>query len=143
MYHQQALAFIKENHGKALTKETLETYSSYLTCENAWDHLTSADCYSRYKYISPATRIAVLRELVNRTGGYATPNLSERTILGLQSPIFFGVPELVKSTDIGVRGATCTLLGALSESGPSNGNDTNVNDPCMWLVVLLRRVPPP
>jgi hypothetical protein len=31
MYHQQALALIKENEGMALTKEMLESYSSYLT----------------------------------------------------------------------------------------------------------------
>jgi hypothetical protein len=33
MYHQQALSFIKENRGKALTKEMLNIHSSYLTYE--------------------------------------------------------------------------------------------------------------
>jgi hypothetical protein len=31
MYHQQALALIKDNRGKALSTAALEVYSSYLT----------------------------------------------------------------------------------------------------------------
>lgn len=82
MYHQQAWAFIKENRGKALTKEMLEVYSSYLT----------------YKYISPATRTAVLGELADRAKKFDGDDA--RTTLAVESPTIFDMPEQVKSTDI-------------------------------------------
>ncbi|KAJ6583621.1 hypothetical protein DFH09DRAFT_1275286 [Mycena vulgaris] len=50
MYRRAALAFIQKNRSIPLSEEILEIYSSYFV----------------YKYISPATKIAILKELTYR-----------------------------------------------------------------------------
>ncbi|KAJ7494183.1 armadillo-type protein [Mycena latifolia] len=50
MYHRQALGFVRRNNGVPLTPETVEIYWSYV----AW------------KYVSSATKIAIMGELVTR-----------------------------------------------------------------------------
>ncbi|KAJ7829230.1 armadillo-type protein [Mycena leptocephala] len=50
MYHEQVRSFIKRNHGTLLSRATLEICFSYLV----------------YKYISPATKMLILKELTVR-----------------------------------------------------------------------------
>ncbi|KAF7343370.1 hypothetical protein MVEN_01769300 [Mycena venus] len=93
MYHCQALIFIKKNSGSRLSKDVLETYSSYLP----WD------------YVSRATKVAILSELTHRT---QSDSNDARTVV--DSPVLYHISQMLWSPDIRVRSASSRLLGNLA-----------------------------
>ncbi|KAF7356829.1 hypothetical protein MVEN_01018400 [Mycena venus] len=92
LYYRQATELIKKNHGSALTKTTLQTYSSYFP----WD------------YVSWSTKAAILSELADRT----TSEVEARAVV--DSPVFECILPVLWSPDAGARSCSCRLLGNLA-----------------------------
>ncbi|KAJ7461935.1 hypothetical protein FB451DRAFT_475899 [Mycena latifolia] len=90
MYHRQALAFIKKNSGIPLSKETLEIYSSYLAI-------------LRFKYVSPETKAAILRDLPARERSTSKFIAPEDARPMMNSPILHSVEKLFRSRGIYLR----------------------------------------
>jgi hypothetical protein len=91
----------------------------------------------RFKYISPATQIAILEELTRRAQFGQFHNDDARTTL--ESPICYDVQELFETPDSRVLRGTLWWLHSLRPSPVISilGNETIVR-----LIGLLRRVTP-
>ncbi|KAJ7494103.1 hypothetical protein FB451DRAFT_451181 [Mycena latifolia] len=76
MYHRQALGFMKQNRGVALSREAVETYSSYLL----------------WKYVSTSTKIAILEELETRAAS------EEDARVLIHSNTVHEIPQLLRSS---------------------------------------------
>ncbi|KAJ7094096.1 hypothetical protein C8R44DRAFT_386195 [Mycena epipterygia] len=113
MYHRQVLGLIKKNRDTPLSTEILEIYSSYLA----------------FRYVSPSTKTAILRELSDRAGGSEDDS---RALVG--SVVFSQVTELLESPDRQIRRLMCRMVVCLALS-KSSVLDAN---PCLQLVSLLR-----
>ncbi|KAF7360380.1 hypothetical protein MVEN_00767800 [Mycena venus] len=92
MYHRQVLEFIRKNRGSPLSRDALETYSSYFP----WD------------YVSCGTKIAILSELTNRTES----GVEARAVIA--SPVLKHIAQMLRSPDTRLRSASCVLLGNLA-----------------------------
>ncbi|KAF7331072.1 hypothetical protein MVEN_02447500 [Mycena venus] len=92
MYHRQTLEFIRKNRGSPLSKDVLETYSSYLP----WD------------FVSRGTKIAILSELANRTDS----DVEARAVV--DSPVLEHITRMLRSPDTQLRGASRMLLRKLA-----------------------------
>ncbi|KAJ7436969.1 armadillo-type protein [Mycena galericulata] len=119
MYHRQALDLIKNNEPGALSSALLEAYSAYLSC----------------KYVSLATKGAVLRELrgVSHEDDPCTVILGDEVVL---SQVV--VQELVNSTGIAntLRIDACGILGnVVASPAPTHSQRTEL---CRSLVSLIR-----
>ncbi|KAJ7437918.1 armadillo-type protein [Mycena galericulata] len=117
MYHRQALDLIKNNEPGALSSALLEAYSAYLSC----------------KYVSLATKGAVLRELrgVSHEDDPCTVILGDEVVLSQ-------VVELVNSTGIAntLRIDACGILGnVVASPAPTHSQRTEL---CRSLVSLIR-----
>ncbi|KAF7360410.1 hypothetical protein MVEN_00770900 [Mycena venus] len=88
MYHRQTLEFIRKNRGSLLSRDVLDTYSSYFP----WD------------YVSHGTKIAILSELTNRTES----DVEARAVV--DSPVFYHIAQMLRSPDTRLRSASCVLL---------------------------------
>ncbi|KAF7360406.1 hypothetical protein MVEN_00770500 [Mycena venus] len=92
MYHRQVLEFIRENCDSPLSRDVLETYSSYFP----WD------------YVSHGTKIAILSELTNRTES------DVEACAVVDSPVFYHIAQMLRWPDIETRRASCVLLRNLA-----------------------------
>ncbi|KAJ7829233.1 hypothetical protein B0H13DRAFT_1916631 [Mycena leptocephala] len=118
MYQEQVRSFIKRNHGTLLSRATLEICISYLA-------------YVQHKYISPATKTLILKELAVRAEVQDDPT----TMLDSFLAEWDLVVELLSSSDSQIRRYTCNVLGALVSS---TRESRLVLDACEWIVSLLR-----
>ncbi|KAJ6502785.1 armadillo-type protein [Mycena vitilis] len=117
MYHRQALDLIKSSTSGTLSNALLEAYSAYLSC----------------KYVSPATKGAVLRELetLSRHDGPCTVIVGDEIALRQ-------VVELAISADVAktLRLEACGILGNVVVSPAST--HAQRTELCRPLVSLLR-----
>ncbi|KAJ7448805.1 armadillo-type protein [Mycena latifolia] len=116
MYHRDALAFIRKNHDIPLTNETLQIYSSYLS----------------FKYVSPATKIAILEELSGRA------DFPPDALVIANSPVLYCVHELSRALDPEVRSRSCSMLARLASHPDTVTVILSILNPCVQLVSLLR-----
>ncbi|KAJ7491420.1 armadillo-type protein, partial [Mycena galericulata] len=116
MYHRQALDLIRSNRRFALTSSMLETYSAYVFC----------------KYVSPATKAEVLRELKARSrAGDACG------VITSQEVVFNQLTELAGATNVvnEIRLEACGLLGNIAGSpAPTHSQRVGI---CARLFSLL------
>ncbi|KAJ7641950.1 hypothetical protein FB45DRAFT_863020 [Roridomyces roridus] len=92
MYHRQALEYIRVNKDMPLTEAMLDILSSYLGC----------------KYVATRTKLAVLTQLRLRNHEHAAKST-------VHSSLFFEIPQLLESSDLGIRIATTCLINALAD----------------------------
>ncbi|KAF7360379.1 hypothetical protein MVEN_00767700 [Mycena venus] len=92
MYHRQTLEFIKKNRGSPLSRDVLDTYSTYFPLD----------------YVSRGTKIAILSELTNRTES----DVEARAVV--DSPVFYHIFQMLWWPDIETRSASCMLIGNLA-----------------------------
>ncbi|KAJ7622206.1 hypothetical protein FB45DRAFT_122826 [Roridomyces roridus] len=91
MYHRQALAYIaQDGHGKALSGETVEMYSSYLS----------------FKYILPETRLRVLEHLT--ASAISQPDTAQEIWC---SSVVALIPQMVEEGHL--QTTFCSLVTAL------------------------------
>ncbi|KAJ7479254.1 armadillo-type protein [Mycena latifolia] len=114
MYHRDAVAFIAKNRGTSLSGKNMEIYSSYLA----------------YKYVSPATKTAIVEEL----GQKAISEEDARAVV--DSPALQLLQQLLGSPDAKLRRSTCSLLGKLVYHQSTAAAVLRVN-PCVGLVPIL------
>ncbi|KAJ6522630.1 armadillo-type protein [Mycena vulgaris] len=113
MYHRQAMDYIAKHRGTPLSSRDVEIYASYLG----------------FKYVSSATRTAVLRELIERCESNAD-TVADFLIL-------YPPNTLLESRNADVRYLACRLLGTLASLRP-NRIGTWAASVCKQLVSLLR-----
>ncbi|KAJ7884419.1 armadillo-type protein [Mycena leptocephala] len=136
MYHEQVRGFIKRNRSTPLSRDTLEICFSYLG----------------YKYISPATKTLILKDLdvrleIKEDAGVMVDSLMAqwdllRTLLGSSdarirqytcaSNIFFSMTRIAQSDeDTEVRESALSAIVKISESP---GGAQAISDIKMWEV---------
>ncbi|KAF7362692.1 hypothetical protein MVEN_00618500 [Mycena venus] len=76
MYHEQVRSFIKKNRGMALSKEVVETSCSYLA----------------FKYISPATKTLLLKELDTRVKSEKEASVVHLTLESVNTRAIYWAP---------------------------------------------------
>ncbi|KAJ6522661.1 armadillo-type protein [Mycena vulgaris] len=113
---RRALDCIAGRRGKPLSREDMEIYASYL-----W-----------FKYVSSATKIAILRELTARCDSWEDNAATVADILSSYSLDFF-----LKSRNAEVQGLTCDLLGHLARQCPDR-TATWAASVCKHVASLLR-----
>ncbi|KAJ7455712.1 armadillo-type protein [Mycena latifolia] len=115
-YRRAALAFIAKNRGTPLSREEMEIYSSYLA------------------YVSSSTKVAILRELSERS-------LSMNDAQAVANSLVLHMSdEFLSSPDAELREAMCMMLAALAD-GETLAAVLGVR-PCMRLMALLRNENP-
>ncbi|KAJ7742283.1 armadillo-type protein [Mycena metata] len=96
MYHEQVRSFIKKNRGIPLSGTTMEICLSYLA----------------FKYISPITKGAILKELNNRLESEAESHVAVQSLVIDE----YLVEEMLALSNAGARRSTCNILAALASS---------------------------
>ncbi|KAJ6522642.1 armadillo-type protein [Mycena vulgaris] len=115
MYHRQAMYYIAEHRGAPLSRGDVEIYASYLG----------------FKYVSSATKIAVLRQLAEKIDSQDDAD----TVA--DSFALYPLDILLESRNAEVQRLTCDLLECLA--GQSlNRTAAWVASVCKQLVSLLR-----
>ncbi|KAJ6506100.1 armadillo-type protein [Mycena vulgaris] len=92
MHDRQALALIRKSRGSPLSSKDVEIYTSYL-----W-----------FKYISPSTKIAILRETYERA------NSEGEALTVANSLALYHVDALLESSNDEFRSWTCLILAQLA-----------------------------
>ncbi|KAJ7920864.1 armadillo-type protein [Mycena leptocephala] len=109
LYHRDALAFIRKHSRTALTKESMEIYSSYLAYGVLlFPSCPSADRACSYKYVSSSTKSAILMDLQTRV----TSEDDARAVADFL--VLYLIGELVGSPDAEVRRLMCGVLEELA-----------------------------
>ncbi|KAJ6522665.1 hypothetical protein DFH09DRAFT_1097053 [Mycena vulgaris] len=115
MYHRQALDYITEHDSKPLSRDDMEIYASYLG----------------FKYVSSATKIAVLTALITKAG------FQDNAETVVDCIILYPLDILLESRNAKVQGLTCDLLERLARRCP-NRTAAWAASVCKQLVPLLR-----
>ncbi|KAJ6545886.1 armadillo-type protein [Mycena vulgaris] len=115
MHDRQALALIRKNRGTPLSSKDLEIYTSYI-----W-----------FKYVSPSTKIAILRETYERA------NSEEDALTVANSLALYHVDTLPESPNDEFRSWTCMILAQLACHETTVAAVLSIN-PCEWLVSILQ-----
>jgi hypothetical protein len=131
MYHQQAMGFIKRNRGLPLSGMTLLIFSSYLMYVLfGFDRILRLTV-CRYKYLSSATKSAILMELAARAES------EDDAHAVVDSLVFHQIAELLESPCAEIRRSTCWMLGKLASHESTEAPVLHLK-PCSKLVFLLR-----
>ncbi|KAJ6522659.1 armadillo-type protein [Mycena vulgaris] len=97
MYHRQALDYIAEHRFTPFSRGDMEIYASYLG----------------FKYVSSATKIAILRELTVRCDYHNDAN----TVVDFL--ILYPLDILLELRNANIQGSVCRLLGSLARQCPN------------------------
>ncbi|KAJ7479230.1 armadillo-type protein [Mycena latifolia] len=114
LYHRAALDFIAGNLGNPLSTEIMDIYSSYLA----------------YKYVSPSTKSAVLKDLQRRV------EAEDAACTVADSRALHVVEELLGLPDTEVCRAVCSMLGQLASHESTVPAILSI-EPCRRLVSLF------
>ncbi|KAJ7854167.1 hypothetical protein B0H14DRAFT_3865585 [Mycena olivaceomarginata] len=98
LYHEQVRSFIKKNRGIPLSGTTMEICLSYLA----------------FKYISPITKGAILKELNNRLESEAESHIAVQSLVLDE----YLVEEMLALSNAGARRSTCNILAAFTAFKP-------------------------
>ncbi|KAJ6517013.1 armadillo-type protein [Mycena vulgaris] len=115
MYHRQALDYIAEHDGKSLSRDDMEIYASYL----------------EFKYVSSATKIAVLTALITKA------DFQDNAETVVDCLILYPLDILLETRNAEVQGLTCDLLERLARRSPDR-TACWAASVCKQLVSLLR-----
>ncbi|KAJ7115614.1 armadillo-type protein [Mycena crocata] len=116
MYHVAAVEFIKKDRDVALSRQSMDIYLRYLA----------------YKYVSPATKAAIVRHLNTKTSSEDASRIVLNSLMESEDL----VRDLLSSPDPRTRRRTCWLLGNLTQYESTMGKLLAL-DPCVGLFHLL------